>query len=52
MNETHQKVIKYYDQNQIFYDLFWMNKKNLAIHYGFWETNTKNLNQADFFWQR
>lgn len=46
MTELHKKIIKYYDECQIFYDLFWMNKKNLAIHYGFWEKNTKNLHEA------
>jgi len=46
MTELHKKIIKYYDECQIFYDLFWMNKKNLAIHYGFWEKGTRNLHEA------
>lgn len=40
------KVGKHYDRNQIFYNLFWLNKKNLGMHYGFWEKGTKTLHQA------
>jgi tocopherol O-methyltransferase len=37
---------EYYDKTQIDYNLFWMNKINLAMHYGFWDDNTKNLHEA------
>ncbi len=40
------KVGEHYDRVQKFYDLFWMNKKNLGMHYGFWDKNTKNLHEA------
>lgn len=37
---------QYYNDTQISYNLFWMNKKNLAMHYGFWDKNTKKLHDA------
>lgn len=46
MEQQNKKVIEYYDRNQIFYDLFWMNKKDLGMHYGFWKKNTKKLHEA------
>lgn len=46
MEKLKTEIGKHYDRNQIFYDLFWMNKKNLGMHYGFWEEGTKNLHEA------
>ena len=46
-NQT-EKIKYYYNENQSFYDFFWMNKKNLAMHYGYWDENTKNRNEALF----
>lgn len=40
------EVGEHYNRVQKFYDLFWMNKKNLGMHYGFWDENTKNLHEA------
>src|SRR5680860_40935 len=37
---------KYYDSTQISYNLLWMNKNNLAMHYGFWGNGIKNLHEA------
>jgi len=37
---------KYYDTTQISYNLLWMNKKNLAMHYGFWGRGIKSLHEA------
>lgn len=37
---------KYYDTTQISYNLLWMNKKNLAMHYGFWGKGIKTLHEA------
>lgn len=36
----------YYEKTQISYNLLWMNKKNLAMHYGLWDKNTKKLHEA------
>lgn len=41
-----EKVKEHYDRVQPIYNKFWMNKKNLGMHYGFWNENTKNLHQA------
>ena len=41
-----EKIKHYYNESQIFYDIFWMNKRNLAMHYGYWEKSTKNRNEA------
>src|SRR4030043_1041158 len=46
MEKLKIEIGKHYDRNQIFYDLFWMNKKNLGMHYGFWEKGTENLHEA------
>lgn len=46
MQEPETAVGKHYDRNQIFYNLFWMNRKNLGMHYGFWEKGTRNLHEA------
>lgn len=47
MSQTQNEKIKhYYNESQIFYDIFWMNKRNLSMHYGYWEKNTKNRNEA------
>jgi len=44
--ELNEKIRKYYAENQVFYNLFWMNRKNLSMHYGFWDGDTKNLHEA------
>lgn len=40
---TNKDIEKYYDENQILYNLFWSQS---ALHYGFWEKNTKSLSEA------
>lgn len=44
--KLNEKIKKYYNKSQLFYDWFWMNKKNLGMHYGFWERGTKSLHEA------
>jgi len=44
--DTKEATKNYYDTTQISYNLVWMNKKNLAMHYGFWDKNIKNLHEA------
>jgi cyclopropane fatty-acyl-phospholipid synthase-like methyltransferase len=47
MTEPLDKRIKeHYDRNQIIYNLFWLNKENLGMHYGFWSDGIKNLHEA------
>lgn len=40
------KVKNYYNKVQSSYNSFWMNKKNLAMHLGFWDKNTKSQHEA------
>lgn len=40
------KIIDYYNQSEIDYKLVWGLNKNLALHFGYWDKNTKNLSQA------
>ena len=46
MSEANDKVKRYYNDNQIFYRLFWMNKKNLSMHYGYWLQGVKSRHEA------
>ena len=41
-----EETANYYEKTQISYDIIWMNKKNLAMHYGLWDENTKKLHDA------
>ncbi len=41
-----EKVIHYYNESQFLYDIFWMNKRNLAMHFGYWKPDTKNRHEA------
>src|SRR3989338_4278084 len=43
---TPKQIADYYDQTQPFYKLFWHGDKSYGIHYGFWDTTTKNLHEA------
>lgn len=44
----HKKIISdYYDYTLPFYRIFWhKNSDSYALHYGFWEKDTKDLNEA------
>ncbi len=41
-SDLKQKIIKYYDECFIDYRLFWLDTKNLAMHYGYWDEDTRN----------
>jgi tocopherol O-methyltransferase len=43
---TNQDIINYYDDCQIDYELVWHLKSHMAMHYGYWEKDTKNLRQS------
>jgi len=40
------KVRKYYDQSQKWYNLFWSDKESLGMHFGFWEPGTDSHKEA------
>lgn len=41
------KIVRYYDYTLPFYKYFWhRDSESYAMHYGFWEKNTKNLKEA------
>ncbi len=46
METSKEKIKEHYDRVQKIYNIFWLNKKNLGMHYGFWEKNIKNLHEA------
>jgi cyclopropane fatty-acyl-phospholipid synthase-like methyltransferase len=52
-NNQLAQVRDYYDQTWLDYRLLWLNRQNLAIHFGYWDENTRthsdalnNLNQV------
>lgn len=44
--DLNARIDDYYKNGHFFYRFFWMNKRNLAMHFGFWDKSTKNLNDA------
>jgi cyclopropane fatty-acyl-phospholipid synthase-like methyltransferase len=40
------KVRAYYDQTWLDYRLLWLNRRNLAIHFGYWDEKTRSHSQA------
>lgn len=45
-SDAKEDTKNYYNTTQISYNLLWMNKKNLAMHYGFWGKRIRNLHEA------
>ncbi len=45
-SDLKQKIIQYYDECFIDYRLFWLDSKNLAMHYGYWDEDTKNHSES------
>lgn len=43
---TNRDIADYYNQTQNHYHKWWRLGKNLAVHYGIWDKNTKNFDQA------
>jgi cyclopropane fatty-acyl-phospholipid synthase-like methyltransferase len=39
-------VVRYYRENQFFYDRFWKDRVTLSMNYGIWFKETKTLSQA------
>lgn len=44
--EYKDQIKNYFNHSHFFYRFFWMNKRNLSMHYGFWDKNTKKLHDA------
>ena len=40
------RVRAYYDQTWLDYRLFWLSSRDLAIHFGYWDTTTRNHGEA------
>lgn len=41
-----QDIADYYNTTQNHYEKWWNLKKNLSLHYGIWDNNTKNFNES------
>ena len=39
-------IADYYNQTVNHYEIWWNLKKSMAVHYGFWDKNTKSFNEA------
>jgi cyclopropane fatty-acyl-phospholipid synthase-like methyltransferase len=39
-------IADYYNQTVDHYEIWWNLKKSMAVHYGFWDKNTKSFNEA------
>jgi len=42
----HQKIESYYDESLRDYEIVWQLKHSMALHYGFWDQNTRTHRQA------
>lgn len=45
-NDLREKIIKYYDDCFIDYRLFWLDSKNLAMHFGYWDKDTRTHSES------
>lgn len=43
---THKEIEQYYDLSQTHYEKFWDLRKSRSLHYGYWDTGTKNFHEA------
>jgi cyclopropane fatty-acyl-phospholipid synthase-like methyltransferase len=46
MKEDEKIIIEYFDECEVHYKRLWRLNKNMAIHYGYWDENTKTLSEA------
>jgi tocopherol O-methyltransferase len=42
------RVRRYYDDNQVLYQIFWTDRDSLSMNYGFWKADTRRLKDALF----
>jgi len=40
------RVVRYYEENQFFYDRFWTESSTRSMNYGYWDADTRRLSQA------
>jgi len=45
-NPSIKDVVQYYDETRFDYDKVWLNKDNLAVHFGFYDENAHNHSDA------
>lgn len=43
---TSTDIENYYDQTEVHYRMFWKLEKVMGLHYGIWDDNTKNIEDA------
>jgi cyclopropane fatty-acyl-phospholipid synthase-like methyltransferase len=43
---TNHDVARYYDLSEVHYRLFWNLEKSRSLHYGIWDSNTRNFHEA------
>jgi len=43
---TNTDLIDYYDQTEVHYRMFWELEKSMGLHYGVWDDDTKNIQEA------
>jgi cyclopropane fatty-acyl-phospholipid synthase-like methyltransferase len=43
---TNQDVSNYYDHTEVHYRQFWRLEESMALHYGFWNKETKTFNES------
>jgi cyclopropane fatty-acyl-phospholipid synthase-like methyltransferase len=43
---TNKDISDYYDLSEVHYRLFWNLDKSHSLHYGYWNSSTKNLHEA------
>ncbi len=43
---TKQDISRYYDLSEVHYRMYWDLQNSHSLHYGYWDSSTKNLRQA------
>lgn len=43
---TNEDIARYYHLSEVHYKLFWNLDKARSLHYGYWDSSTKNFNEA------
>lgn len=43
---SQKEIARYYDLSEDHYKLFWNLEKSRSLHYGYWDTSTKNFHEA------
>lgn len=43
---THHDIARYYDLSEAHYRLFWKLDRSRSLHYGYWDSSTRNFHEA------